>query len=29
MYDKEEYTPPLGVAHYLEHKVFEEELNSL
>ncbi len=25
MYNKEEYTPPLGVAHYLEHKVFEEE----
>ena len=22
--DKEEYTPPLGVAHYLEHKLFEE-----
>ena len=25
MYNKEEYTPPLGVAHYLEHKLFEEE----
>ena len=22
--DSEEYTPPLGVAHYLEHKLFEE-----
>lgn len=22
--DGEEYTPPLGVAHYLEHKLFEE-----
>ena len=21
----EEYTPPLGIAHYLEHKMFEEE----
>ncbi len=23
--DGEEYAPPLGVAHYLEHKLFEEE----
>ena len=23
--NKEEYTPPLGIAHYLEHKMFEEE----
>ena len=22
--EKEEYTPPLGIAHYLEHKMFEE-----
>lgn len=22
--DDEEYTPPLGIAHYLEHKMFEE-----
>ena len=22
--DGEKYTPPLGVAHYLEHKMFEE-----
>ena len=23
--DNKEYNPPLGIAHYLEHKVFEEE----
>ena len=23
--DDKKYTPPLGIAHYLEHKVFEEE----
>ena len=23
--EKKEYTPPLGIAHYLEHKMFEEE----
>ncbi len=24
-YEKEEYTPPLGIAHFLEHKMFETE----
>lgn len=23
--EKEEYTPPLGIAHYLEHKMFEQK----